>query len=437
MVIQHNMEAYFNNRQFNMVNKRKAKNAEKLSSGYQINRAADDAAGLTISEKMRWQIRGLNQAARNAEDGQSLIQVADGALEEVHAVLQRMNELATQAANDANTNDDRRALGKEIDQLQQEIDRISRDTMFNTFPVLRTPTLVDIDAADYGNAKLDTPTQIAGINYPKSKSIDFTKIGASDVNQLAGRKFQVHCSQGCQQEFLFNFVKDQPSGVTVGGSADRPDIQVTININDVTSGTEVAQKIYNLAASQNSVIENADPSATNPLPPGATYIGHDNGMVVDGGKLTFFALDSAGSGYIEASDLGASDLNFHLQVGALKEQSIDIGLRTINSATLGVNGMDVSNYQRAGSTMRRVQKAINSVSEYRSYLGAKSNRLEHTIDNLNNTSENTQWAESRLRDTDMAKTMVEYSKDNILAQVGQAMLSQANQKNQGVLSLLQ
>ena len=269
MVVQHNLSAMNTSRQLNGVTSSLSKSTEKLSSGYRINRAADDAAGLSISEKMRSQIRGLNKASDNAQDGISLIQVAEGALNETHSILQRMNELATQAANDTNTSTDRKAIQQEVDQLTSEIDRIRSTTQFNT------------------------------------------------QNLLDG-KF----------------------------------------------------------------------SAKN------------------------------------------------LQIGSLSGQSISISVSNMNATSLGVNGLKVSSFSGAGEAMSKIQVAIDKVSTQRSKLGALQNRLEHTINNLDTTSENTQSAESRIRDTDMADEMVQYSKNNILSQAGQSMLAQANQANQGVLSLL-
>ena len=269
MVVQHNLTAMNANRQLGITTGSQAKASEKLSSGYRINRAGDDAAGLSISEKMRSQIRGLNKASTNAQDGVSLIQTAEGALNEAHAILQRMNELATQAANDTNTTVDRDAIQAEINQLTSEIDRISSTTQFNT------------------------------------------------MNLLDG-----------------------------------------------------------------------------------TFSGKN------------------------------------LQVGALAGQVIGIGISSMSASGLSVTGLTVADNTKAGTAMTAVQNAIKQLSTQRSQLGAIQNRLEHTIANLDTTSENTQAAESRIRDTDMAETMVEYSKNNILAQAGQAMLAQANQSTQGVLSIL-
>ena len=270
MVVQHNLSAMNTSRQLTGVQSALSKSTEKLSSGYRINRAGDDAAGLSISEKMRSQIRGLNRASDNAQDGISLIQVAEGALNESHAILQRMNELATQAANDTNTSTDRTAIQAEIDQLTSEIDRIQSTTQFNS------------------------------------------------MNLLDGK-----------------FTKK------------------------------------------------------------------------------------------------------NLQVGALSGQKISISISKMDAATIGIQDVKVSSFDSAGKAMKSIQSAINFVSTQRSTLGALQNRLEHTINNLDTTAENTQAAESRIRDTDMADEMVKFSKNNILSQAGQSMLAQANQQTQGVLSLIQ
>jgi flagellin len=270
MVVQHNMAAMNTNRQLGISSSTLSGHTEKLSSGYKINRASDDAAGLSISEKMRSQIRGLNKASDNAQNGISLIQTAEGALNETHDILQRMNELATQAANDTNTIDDRNAIQSEINQLTSEIDRIQSTTQFNTMNLLD--------------------------------------------GSFSGKK---------------------------------------------------------------------------------------------------------------------------LQVGSLSGQVIAVSIGNMNASTLKVSDLTVSSNSKAGEAMSKVQSAITKVSEQRSTLGALQNRLNHTIKNLDAASENTQAAESRIRDTDMAEQMVQYSATNIIQQAGQSMLAQANSQTQGVLSLIQ
>ncbi len=270
MVVQHNMAASNANRQLGISTNTLSKSTEKLSSGYRINRAADDAAGLSISEKMRSQIRGLNKASSNAQDGISAIQTAEGALNEAHSILQRMNELATQSANDTNTTADRTAVQSEVNALTNELSRIASTSQFNT------------------------------------------------QNLLDG-----------------------------------------------------------------------------------TFTGKN------------------------------------LQVGALENQKITISIGTMNAKALGVNSLDCKSFTKAGAAMTLIQKAISKVSGQRSDLGALQNRLEHTVNNLDNISENTQTAESRIRDTDMASEMVQYSATSIIQQAGQSMLAQANSQTQGVLSLIQ
>lgn len=268
MVVQHNMTASNTNRQLGITTGALAKSTEKLSSGYKINRAGDDAAGLSISEKMRSQIRGLDQASDNAEDGISLIQTAEGALNEIHSMLQRMNELSVKAANDTNQSIDRDAIQDEINALSSEVTRIASSTQFN--------------------------------------------------------------------------------------------------------------------------------------------------------KMNLFT----------------SNKTLSLQIGANNGQSIGLALSKVTSSELGVNGLVMASHGSANSAITKVQNAINEVSKQRSALGALQNRLEYTISNLDSSSENTQAAESRIRDVDMASEMVKYSKNNILMQAGQSMLAQANSQTQGVLSLL-
>jgi len=272
MVVQHNLTAMNTNRQLGITTNGLQKSTEKLSSGYKINRAADDAAGLAISEKMRNQIRGLNKASDNAQDGISLVQTAEGALNEVHSMLQRMSELAVQSANGTNQTTDREAIDLEVQQLKSEITRVSTTTQFNKMNIL-------------------------------------------DGTQFAGGK--------------------------------------------------------------------------------------------------------------------------ELQVGANAKQVITVKITSLTTVISDATGVDVKTAAAAQTAISNIQKAITKLSTQRSTLGAVQNRLEHTVANLDNISENTQASESRIRDTDMAEEMVSYSKNNILQQAGQSMLAQANQANQGVLSLLQ
>ena len=313
MVVQHNLQAMNANRMLNITTGSQSKSAEKLSSGYRINRAADDAAGLSISEKMRKQIRGLDQASTNAEDGVSAVQTAEGALTEVHSMLQRMNELAVQASNGTNSKTDRDAIQSEIDQLTTEIDRVAETTKFNETYLLKGD-------ANGATKKMYLEAHDAGLKGKLTDNGDGT--------------FKISLAQ-----------------------------------------TEVAEK-----------------------------------------------------------------LNFNLNVGSDADMTnkINVNIETMNSSYLGIKGLNVSDDTGVGATyaVDAIADALQKVSDQRSSLGAVQNRLEHTIANLDNVVENTTSAESRIRDVDMAEEMVEYSKNNILAQAGQSMLAQANQATQGVLSLL-
>jgi len=347
MVVQHNLSAMNANRQLGITTANQAKSSEKLSSGYRINRAGDDAAGLKISEKMRSQIRGIDKASSNAETGISLIQTAEGALNETHSILQRMNELAVQGANDTNEDIDRDAINSELQALSAEIDRISSTTQFN-----------------------------------KKNLLDGT---------LKDNKLQI--------------------GANVGQN-------IRINIGNME------------AACIGLVVTNTE-----------AYAGSYNGVSVKGFETSAKAKDALANVILNQKnkDIITSNGKYILSGNSYNElASVKNALRSgVQVAAISLSTKaGVDNFTVANQTLSKVQVAINKVSSQRSALGALQNRLEHTITNLNTTSENTSASESKLRDVDMAKEMVEYSKNNILAQAGQSMLAQANQSTQGVLSLL-
>lgn len=438
MVVQHNLSAMNASRMYGLTVRSQSKIAERLSSGYKINRAADNAAGLAISEKMRRQIRGLTQASANCQDGVSMAQVADGALNEMHDILQRINELSVQSANDTNTAVDRGYIQQEVANLKSEINRITANTTFNEIYIFRRNPLVKINSEDYSKAKLDEPATIGGRNYSKTKAMDFSTIGGGNIANLEGRSFKVDCSAGCSQVFTFKFNKGEGDSATISGSATRPNLTVNIDITGMTSGQEIVQKIYAVAKSKETDIVNADGTDDSGASSAVgTYIGHANGMAVDGTKLVFFAVAGGTSADISADQLVDSEEIINLQAGSEAGQVIPFKLFNITTGTLGIGGTDVSTAAGASAAIDQVKTALMKVSEYRSYYGALQNRLEHTINNLDNVVENTTAAESRIRDTDMAESMVTYSNNNILLQAGQAMLSQANQSKQGILSLLQ
>ena len=446
MVVQHNMQAANANRMLNVTTSAQSKSTEKLSSGYRINRAADDAAGLTISEKMRKQIKGLDRASTNAEDGVSAVQTAEGALTEVHSMLQRMNELATQSANGTNSNTDRKAIQDEIDQLTTEIDRVSETTKFNETYLLKGDGAEKEHNVNAHDAGLDGVTltdkgdevevtlktlnagdkiSIAGKNYTIGATTDEAK--ALYKNAKVGEKVTVG---GTTYEIAAttNADKGQISKAELDGKIDKGTtveygnkkvhvVDKTTGIDDNDSSIITAAKAYELESAE--IVK-------------ASSIGTDTNATA--GNLTDnkFTLTKGKVNYNDA-------LSFNLHVGADADMTnkITVNIDSMNSAGLGVKGIKADTEQDATYAIDAIADAISTVSSQRSALGAVQNRLEHTINNLDNVVENTTSAESRIRDTDMAEEMVNYSKNNILAQAGQSMLAQANQSNQGVLSLLQ
>ena len=394
MVVQHNLTAMNANRQLGITTGAQAKSSEKLSSGYRINRAGDDAAGLKISEKMRSQIRGLDKASDNAQDGISLIQTAEGALNEAHSILQRMNELAVQGANDTNQSIDRDAINQELEALTDELDRISQTTQFNK------QNLLD------GNFK-DKKLQV-GANANQNIEIS---IDSMNADALGLGKEQV--TQG----------GTTPTAVKYQGMLYKYDAKSTADKNK-------EKAILQFKKSISDKVKSAAFTAQYDNTTGSIYYK----ATVDGKELKYKSAEQARAAYVKNQQELASK--------AITEDFQKYVQTTVTEATKSAGGeirygARVDDYKAANETITKVQDAINKVSTQRSALGALQNRLEHTVANLDNVSENTSSAESRIRDTDMAEEMVNYSKNNILAQAGQSMLAQANQSTQGVLSLLQ
>lgn len=445
-IITHNLNAMNTQRYLGVSSKDKKKSTEKLSSGYRINRSADDAAGLTISEKMRWQIRGLNKASRNVQDGMSLIQTADGALGQIQDILQRMNELSTQAANDTNTEEDRSALQSEMLQLNAEINRISRTTEFNSRTILMAKPLVYIDTDDYSQVSMDDAFYGFGNGRTGpvyGKTIDFSNITSANKEKLIDKQFFVTCSENCSQIFSFLFTDEQTSRVDRSGM----NLTVSIGINDpaLTDGSSIAGKINDLVVGQQTDLTNyltgLNPNWSNDY--NDTIIGHANALNRDGGKLTFYSISKwphppyyPGMGLIYATGLIEEKQDLLLQVSDRPLVEIAVNLKTITTGTLGLGAPNVSSYESAGKTMDSVQTALSNLSDYRSYLGAMQNRLERTKSVVDNTSENTQNSESKLRDTEMAEESIKFSRAKILEQFGQSMLAQQNQKDSAILQLL-
>ncbi len=545
MVVQHNMQAMNANRQLGIATGSLSKSTEKLSSGYRINRAADDAAGLAISEKMRSQIRGLNQASTNAQDGISLIQTAEGALNETHSILQRMRQLSVQAANGTETDEDRSNLQDEVAQLQDELDRIAETTEFNTMKLL--------DGSFSGKAAGSTTSGPKYAVYSGSTgglgafitsdangvkvatTIAAKKGGESAVWDATGKTLTLNLAENVtysQEEIdtliekavqedsgatgvpanvsvkFANGVYTATSAVTSAATAasDRAkmtataitaaavganqieltsnkygaDMNITIDLTfDAELGKEEAKlqtaAAYDMTKDGGDLGNKAAASYTLKLQAGKAYTAEDieeilaqagldisvklsgntatNGtdspntlMATDSkaAKQTLTLANGKGLGDADAFlgqanyDVAASNGGMKLQVGANEGQTISFNIDDMSALSLGVNGTNVrvDDQDKAASSIKAIDGAIEKVSKQRSALGAIQNRLEHTIANLDVAAENLQTAESRIRDVDMAKEMVEYSKNNILSQASQSMLAQANQSNQGVLSLL-
>lgn len=538
MRIQHNIAALNTHRNLGFNNTQSAKNLEKLSSGYKINRAGDDAAGLSISEKMRSQIRGLDMATKNSQDGISLIQTAEGALSETHSILQRMRELADQSANGTNTDADREAIQSEVKQLKEEIDRIGNTTEFNTQKLLNG-NLKSAGTVSVGQntttgaqvAKLSAGTltggasgigTIADANFISEKiNIDGTEItvnwqnlsteeknilkgvgtdatsrnkakdlivskineaidasGANVekisgyINSADGKLVLESGSKGTASKITVDDASTGVLGVAAGveveaagttnynGSTVANGSQFTAEINGVTmevttgaaitggsttmaSGAQILQSGINAAIAA----ANTTAGATKDGDPG--FISNVKVNVTEDGRFEIVSetgpvnlTDKAGStavkdlGLSQAQTSAAGNGGMTLQIGANKGQSLTFGIGDMRSASLGITGVDVSSAAGATNALDTLDKAIAKVSEQRSNLGAVQNRLEHTINNLGATSENLTAAESRIRDVDMAKEMMEFTKNNILTQAAQSMLAQANQQPQGVLQLL-
>ena len=465
MVVQHNMQAMNANRMLNVTTSQQSKATEKLSSGYKINRAADDAAGLSISEKMRKQIKGLDQASTNAQDGISAVQTAEGALTEVHSMLQRMNELATQAANGTNSESDRSSIQDEIDQLTTEIDRVAETTKFNETYLLKgngktsdvminakdagiegTLTGVGTGEATFKMAALkngetitigskgytigttidDVKTEVG-----KAKEGDSVTINGTEYKVAKDKKSEDRTENLLSADSLKELVNDGAK-VIVGTQTYVAMTETKKDgIGDNDASVISANKAYELI--QNELVKagsiGADPGSEAKVTSTDLTKGAYSKTVT---QISFTIKE----GHREVTQ--GLQLGLHVGADADENNKISFTVDTMDSAGLGVKGLNLVDKTGAKATyaIDSIADAISKVSAQRSSLGAVQNRLEHTINNLDNVVENTTSAESQIRDTDMAETMVEYSKNNILAQAGQSMLAQANQSNQGVLSLL-
>lgn len=515
MIINHNMNALNAHRNMNVNNTAAGKSMEKLSSGLRINRAGDDAAGLAISEKMRGQIRGLTQASRNASDGISMIQTAEGALNETQNILQRMRELSVQSSNDTNTAADRESIQKEIEQLTEEIDRIGNNTEFNTQSLLKGDgstklegTGVTIDKMNKGTDRTTTETSITLEAQQNDKSTKGTiKLNGELINVdiAAGKKADIasEMQKQIQEQINNNELLKGQYKATVNGDevkieavkggkydGDQGKIVVEANADNMkANGTNVAAAAINGTAGTTTAATAANTTINLPTTDATIKALVGKGMTLGDTQIEFYdaskgqysgdaigvdisksntpallakaIIDQAGdkvkgvkvsvngnnlkvesittgaNSSVKVED-GAKNEGFEavFQVGANSNQTISISIGDMRAEALGVKNVDLTTAEGSQNATATIQAAIEKVSTERAGLGAVQNRLEYTISNLDNTTENLTSAESTLRDVDMAKEMMTFSKNNILNQAAQAMLAQANQQPQNVLSLL-
>ena len=455
MIIQHNLMAMNASRQLGLTTGKLAKRTEKLSSGYRINRSADDAAGLAISEKMRRQIRGLTQASANCQDGISLVQIADGALKEIHDMLHRASELSIHAANDTLTYEDRQYIQQEVSALISEIDGISDRATFNEIKVLQghrdgyayrgdgsayivggLPSFITDNSPDLQAGHLTGEYSNGGKKYA-SGMVNFSGVNESNLDQLDGQGFNMTCAT-CDRHYSVRFTSDA-SPAPVHESSGMHHIY-SVSTDGVTNGEQLVDRIIDAMDGGNP-----DSHFTHLFKDGYKLMVYDD-RGVDENNYSPGSLDSYKNrsmllpGIAKSTDelpenRGVDDLL--IQVGAESGQYISIKLPAISSKLLEIDRVSVTSQGSASYAIESFKNALSYVSEERSRMGSYQNRLEHTIKNLDNVVENTSRAESQIRDADMATEMVGFSNAQILSQAGQSMLSQANQSSQGIMSILQ
>lgn len=435
---------------------KEAKTSERLSSGFRINRAADDAAGLTISEKMRRQIRGLDKGSNNIQDGISLIQVADGALQEVHNILHRMKELTIQASNDTNTAADRLAIQSELEELSDAVDDIGKNTTFNGYHIFddtfhqeesgKITSIVQSEAAKSGYL---TEAYKTGSSYHPAAFLDFSGVNASNISNLDGAGFSFNCSENCREVFDIKFATDgSPSSATnLSGKVHH---YYTVDISNCSNGADIVSTTYDYIS--NNLPTTATDQTTSDL-----QVSHSNYLAkVDNSKLVVYAAttspteasaknvfpnSTSGSGAIDCTSLvripdSVFNNEFTIQCSSNMDDKQIICTRRMNANILQTDLVDVTSFNRAQKSIGIIDKAVKTISDQRTSLGAFQNRLEHSFANNNNAAENIQASESRIRDANMATEIADHSKNTILMQSAQSMITQANQLPQGVLNLL-
>lgn len=484
MVIKHNMMAENANRMFGLTTKAKSKNMEKLASGYRINRAADDAAGLFISEKMRRQVRGLTQASDNCQEGVSLVQIADGAMNEVHDMLQRGAELCVKAATGTLTDVDRSYIQMEIKQLLKEINNIGERTTYNEIPILQgtgfqffddDPSIIAVgglpawvpvgsknnlnesyttkETYKYTDINGNPATAVFDITH-EAATIDFRQFHGSEsqIKELIGNGFYSTCCT-CTNHYSIKFTGGTSSKMEVSGNH----YIYNIGIEGAKDASELIQRIlkgtdngnprghFTKMVEENGRLIVYDDRCNAPMPVLPVGNGSTFGTW-DGWRNHQFRIEANGvfgrfgpgvAYSIDEIQNFARSQKVHIQAGCEPGQHIEIALPFISTPVMGISNVDASTQEGAGEGIIALKKAIEYVGNERSRMGAYQNRLEHTINNLDNVVENTQASESRIRDADLAKLMVENVINQVLSQTGQAMIAQSNQNRESVLGLLQ
>lgn len=419
MIIQTNLSALNAHRHFGINHAKAARAQEKLSSGLRINRAGDDAAGLAISEKMRAQVRGLNQASRNAQDGVALIQTAEGALNETHSILQRMRELSIQAATDTYTNSDRNQLQQEVDALAQELTRIAGSTEFNQKKLLNGSASITLQVGanagqslSFSIGAMDARSLGVGILHTQQTSAVTSQVTNVTTSHIARLRVD---ENDPSKDMIGRFIDNGPgrTGYYLGDElkyeTDKPEANGTYTVYWEGANREILLEEETLTTSTNS-LRYTDLTGNEQTATWQTATDQQQAGYYTNGTL------------IQAADEAYGP-----------NQTINI---TLDGAPTSLTGVNLSTSSAAQLAIGSIDLAITRVSSERSKLGATQNRLTHTISNVLNTSENLQAAESRIRDVDMAKEIMELTKHQLLAQASQAMLFQANQAPQQVLQLL-
>lgn len=439
LVVTHDLLSQFINRQLNITTKEKAKTAEKLSSGYRINRSADDAAGLKISEKMRSQVRGLQRASKNIQDAISLCQVADGALNETHSILQRMRELSIQAANDTNQSIDRDAIQAEIDALTEEVDRVANDTSFNKgiYPLLGVGSFKNSG----GSGKIPTGNGYCGVSNMKLTTENYQNLSKYIWTDGLYEYFDFYVHLDGKNHTLEMYTLDGtlifkgecnqanypwgPLSEDYKGTAYEIIATLDTPNNYLNQGTIQISWYFD----DEVTVDEADRFFRN-----AVFSFELNNAY----ELTVKIYQPPGNGSWNVN-INNGQAPIWIQMGANSGQGMFLSLVDATAKSLGITDppLDVMDYANANISLTRLDVAINRVSSYRTHFGVQQNRLEYAKSVDDNTAENTQAAESRIRDADMAKETVDFSKHSILEQAGQSMLAQANQSTQGILSLFQ